>query len=472
MERTRLGHARLDALPRPEEIAVNLPVLVFSASITALTGILFGLMPALDSSSLEFMEVVKSGSRGLSARRRTGRLRSAFVILEIALAVPLLVAAGLLGRSFARLTTIDPGFKPEHCVRFDVALPIPLSDAADSIRMVRFTDEVVRRLQAIPGTQIAAAGDGVPFGQNLGITAFDVQGQPPAPPDRSNLAQTYQVTPGYFAALGIPLHGGRVFSDDDRSRGRRVIIVNQALVNAVFQGANPIGKTLTTLSDVDSAGNQRAYVFGEIVGVVGDTKDHGLSLPASPGIYSVYDQSPSPRVTFIVRSTAQPGFVLRAAKSQVASVDPTLPIFKAMPYDEVIRDSVVRPRLTAWIVEAFAVPSLLLAAVGIYGIVAFAVGERRRELGIRLALGARNSQVVALVLVQGLRLAAIGLGIGFGIAIMGSRLLRSVLFGITSNDVPTYGLVFGTLSLVVAIALLVPALRAARVDPVSSMRLE
>jgi putative ABC transport system permease protein len=463
--------APIGAMPRIDDVTVDGRVLAFSAIVTVMTGVLLGLAPALQSTSTDVVQALKTGTRTIGVRRRTGRLRSALVVSEMALAVPLLIGAGLLGRSFIRLTAVDPGFRPDHSIRFDVSLPITRFDSTDSTRMRVFVDEVVRRLRGVSGTQFAAAGVGAPFAP-WGVTWFDVRGRSPAPSDRPNIASTYDVTADYFKSLGVRVQRGRAFSEFDRAGGHPVAIVNQALADRIFPGEDPIGQTLTSAPYEDAAGKRHVDVVGEIVGIVGNTKDHELSAPARPSIYTPYDQSPGPYVTFIVRSLRDPRATLAAAKAQVAAVEPTVPIFNARSFEDVIQTSVAGPRFDAGLVSAFAFIALCLAIIGIYGVIAFAVRERRRELGIRVALGAQSGQVVGLILGYGMRLAGIGVSIGLGVAVVGNRMLGHLLFGIGSTDPTTYAWACGVLVVVAAVASLVPALRAGRVDPVIAMRLE
>jgi putative ABC transport system permease protein len=460
-------------LPRLEEVTLSVPVLLFTLGLATSAGILFGLVPALQAASPDLIASLKSGIHGASTERKTSRLRGALVIAETALAVLLLLGAGLLSRSFVRLLAIDPGFLPQQVVRFSVALPDAQYKTWAQIR--GFTHGVVGRMEELPGTVAAAVGFGVPFGDSHARAIFHIDGRPPDLPGHQTAALVRMVTPRFFAALGIRLVKGRVFTDGDRPGGHQVLVVNEAMVRQHFPGQDPIGQRIdvTGWSD-DSTGHDPVKLDGEIVGVVGDTKSEDLTADALPAVYAPFDQMSQRSLTFIVRSTADPSTVLRAARSTVASTDPTIPLFHTGSFIDALRESesLSRPRLYASVVGTFALVSLALAVIGIYGVLAYSVRERRRELGIRVALGARYGQVVGTVVGHGVRLAVAGLGVGFAIALVGGRVLSSLLYGVSPLDPPTYEAVFVGLIAVAALASWVPARRAAVIDPVIAMRAE
>lgn len=455
-------------LPRLDDVSLSWRVLLFTTVVSTLAGVLVGLAPALTGSAPDIIQSLKSGARGLG-QRRTGRLRSVLVVAENALAVMLLVGAGLLTRSFLRLVTVDPGFRAEEVVRMSVSLPD--NGYGTWARIAGLTQGVVGRLQRLPGTASAAAGFGVPFGQEgISRTVFTVAGRAPDPPDHRMSAILQGVTPDFFRTLRIPVRKGRVFNDGDRAGGHLVVVVNDALARKYFPGEDPIGQRIGI--PWGTATGRDTVMGGEIAGVVGDTKTADLTTPADPVLYAAFDQQPADPVTFIIRSAADPSTVLTAAKQAVADADPLLPVYDARPFTASVLESVSRPQLYAAVVGTFAVVALVLAILGIYGVVAYAVRDRRRELGIRMALGAREGQVIGLVVAQGVRLAAIGLVIGFAVALVGSQLLSALLFGISPDDLTTYAIVFAALMAVSVLASWLPARRAATIDPVVAMRLE
>jgi putative ABC transport system permease protein len=452
-------------LPRLDEVTLSTRVLLFTLVTATLSGLVFGLVPAMQTS-------FKADMRGASAHRRSSRLRGGLVIAETALAVLLLIGAGLLTKSFVRTMAVDPGFVPEHVVRFDVNLPDVQYKTWAQLR--GFTHGVLGNLERLPGTVAAAAAFGVPFSDANARSTLHFDGRPPDPPDHKSVARVQIVTPRYFAAMGIPVRRGRVFTDADRPGGHQVIVVNESLVKQYFAVEDPIGKRMTVGWTIDSSGRgvDTVTMGGEIVGIVGDTKAQDLKADASPAVYAAYDQMSIGYETFVVRTTAAPGTVLRAAPQAVGQVDPTIPLFAAGTFVEAVRQSVAAPRLYATVVGAFAVVALILAVIGIYGVLAYSVRERRRELGIRVALGAREAQVVGMVVGQGVRLAGAGLVLGFAVALMGGRVLATLLYGVQPDDPPTYEAVSVALLAVAALASWLPARRAAVIDPVIAMRPE
>lgn len=455
-------------LPRLDDISLSWRVLLFTTVIATSAGVLSGLVPALAGSTPDIIQSLKSGARGFG-HRRTGRMRSVLVVAENALAVMLLVGAGLLTRSFLRLVAVDPGFRSEEVVRLSVSLP----DKGYSTwaRISGLTQGVVGRLQRLPGTTAAAAGVGVPFGQEgTSRTVFTVEGRAPDPPEHRMSAILQIVTPDFFRTLRIPVRSGRAFNDGDRAGGHLVVVVNEALARKYFPGEDPIGHRIGVPWGTETGGD--TVMGGEITGVVGDTKTTDLTTAADPVLYAAFDQQPANPVTFIIRSAGDPATVLAAAKQAVADADPLLPVYDARPFTVSVLESVSRPQLYAAVVGAFAVVALVLAVLGIYGVVAYAVRDRRRELGIRMALGAREGQVIGLVVAQGVRLAAIGLAAGFVSALIGSRLLSALLFGISPGDLTTYEIVFVVLVAVSVLASWLPARHAATIDPVIAMRPE
>jgi predicted permease len=463
--------AAADKLPLVESVVVDLRVLAFAFAITVCTGLLFGLVPALHASGADATVALQLGTRGASARKGASRLRNALVIAEVALAVPLLIGATLLGKSFVRLLDVNPGFRPAQVVRFDLNLPFcAKGSAADSVvdagrgrcyaspaAFRTFTNELVRGLKAQPGTQAAAAGLGVPFTEwAYNQTIVSIDGRPASAMDHPNSAEGKYVTPEYFAALGIPVLRGRVFSESDSPTAQHVVVVSKAFADTYISGEDPIGKIV--------------HDYGEIVGVVGDTKAFHLGSAPEPAIYQSFDQVTPPWMTIVVRSTADPNAVMAAARKQVASLDPSLPVYHTMRMADAVAASAEAPRLEAWVVGGFSATALLLAIIGIYGLIAYAVGERRRELGIRIALGAEPQRVVRLFVREGVRLVAIGVGIGGAAAVAGSGALRSLLYGIGPIDVVSYGEVCAVFIGVALIASWFPARRAARVDPMDALR--
>lgn len=447
--------AGIGNLPRINEVSIDGGVLAFSLALTVGTGLLFGVMPAVQGANSDVVKAIKSGTRGSSATKRSAWVRSALVVGEITLVVPLLVGAALFGQSFRRLLAVDPGFRPEHVIRFDLTLP---AARYDSIRIRSFTNSLDERLNALPGVRGATIGFGVPFTDwAKNMSGFHIVGHPPAAPDQPDLAELKWASPRYFSVLGIPVLRGRVFTKDDGVGGPKVVVVNKAFVKAFLPNENPLGRSLE---------------YGEIVGVVGDTKTEALSATSMPAMYQPVSQSPVPYMTVLVRSPEAPSTVISAARTSVAELDPTLPLFNVMRLEDAVGASASRPRLDAWVVGGFAGVALLLAVIGIYSVMSYLVWERRRELAIRVALGARREQIVRSVLGRGLRLVGFGLGLGLVVALAGNRVLQGLLYGIVPTDPGTYVVVCVTLVAVALAACWGPAQLAARVDPATAMRSE
>jgi len=460
--------SKVAGLPRLEDVTLSWRVLLFTVTIATLTGALFGLVPAYDASNIDLGATLKLG-RGMSAHRRSGRTRGALVIAETAIAVVLLIGAGLLTRSLLHLMDVDPGFRPAQVVAFDVNFYS--EKYANWARVREFAHAVKNRLLAIPGSRAAGYGFGVPFAgyPDFPVT-FDIEGRPTAK-DQQPAAIFEPISAGYFATMGVPIKQGREFTDDDRSHGHRVLVINEACARKYFPAGDAIGHHLTLGGNADSTGKgDLVQMGGDIVGVVGDMKFDDLRAPVLPEIFQPHEQVSRAFLTFVVRTTADPTQVLAAASRAVGAVDPDVPIFHARSLSADIAASLARPRLYATVVTTFGVVALILAVVGIYGVLAYVVRERRRELGIRLALGARAGQVVQLVVGQGLRLVSIGIAIGLIVALVGSRVLASLLFGIQPNDLTTYEIVCGALLAVAALATWLPARSAASIDPLITMR--
>lgn len=441
-------------LPRLGALSMDVQALAYSFALTAGAGLLFGVLPAAQSASSDMIQAISTRERGSSARRRSAWTRSALVVAEVTLVVPLLIGAALLGQSLRRLLAVDPGFRPEHVVRFDLTLPVA---SYDSVRIRTFTGSLVERLSALPGARGAAVGFGVPFTDwAKNMTGFHIVGYPTVAPDHPDLAELKWASPEYFSVLGIPMLRGRTFANSDDG-SRKVVVVNQAFVDAFVHDGTALGRSME---------------LGEIVGVVGNTKTEALSDRAQPAIYQPFSQSPIPYMTVVVRSADDPRTIISAARATVAELDPALPIFNLMRLGDAVKASAFRARLGAWLIGGFAATALFLAMIGIYSVVSYLVWERRRELAIRVALGCRPEHIVRLVLGHGVRLITIGLVLGIVGALAGSRVLRSLLYGIAPTDVTTYVEVCVTLLGVAVAACWLPARRGARLDPAAAMRPE
>lgn len=459
-------------LPRIEDIAIDGRVLAFSAATAVLTGIVFGLVPAYHAARAEIGQMLKESVRGASSRRAAQRTRSLLVVTEMGLAVVLLVGAGLLIRSFATLLEVDPGFRAENVVSFDVTPPSVKYPQDRDLR--RFANEVQQSLSSIPGVQSVAVAFARPMAGYGMRVSFDVDGRPKAPSDNRMLADVLPATSNYFSTMGIPLVRGRVFSRAEEDWGPPpVVVVNRTFVRKYFPTDDPLGKHVTLgITHDTSSGKSEVTSRGEIVGVVGDVRQSGLREDPYPAIYLGWGTFPLSDVSFLVRSRLESAQLTAVIRERVHAADPALPVYNIQTMQDAMAESVAQPRFYTMLLTGFAGLALLLAALGIYGVVSYSVSQRTRELGIRIALGATHDRVVRLVLGQGVMLTVIGVGVGLVGAYWLVHLLASLLYGVGATDAATFAAVSVLLIGVASLASYLPARRAARVDPVVAMRAE
>jgi putative ABC transport system permease protein len=423
----------------------------------------FGVAPALQASRVSLHETLKESGRGTTAGSRRQRLRGALVVGEVALALVLLAGAGLLMRSFSRLQHEDPGFRPAGVMSAHIHLPRPKYRTAQ--QYVTIAQQTTQRLAELPGVQAVGATICLPFTHYLINRGFTIEGRATPPGEGTPQARITGVTDGFFQAMGIPLRQGRLFQRADGS-GPRTVIVSEHLARRFFPGENPIGKRLSlTVGD----GSWR-----EIVGVVGDVKADKLDGGTTDQVYEPFARFPDNDMFFLVRSELPPAQVAAAIRTAVSAIDPNLPIAYLRPLDEWVGLSVARQRYAMTLFAVFSAVALLLAAIGIYGVMAYSVSQRTGEIGIRMALGAQAKQVLGSVLGRGARLVGAGLAVGMVGALILTRLLeqQSMLFGIRSHDPLTFAAILILLSASAAAACLLPAIRAARLDPMSVLRME
>jgi putative ABC transport system permease protein len=459
-------------LPRLDEIVVNLRVLGATAAIALATGLAFGLIPALQATRGSESTSLREAGRGLT-RASVARTRGVLVVGEMALAVILLVGAGLLIRSLARLTGVNPGFHPEQVVAFDLALnDVRYPHDAQTNALA---NTLAGRLRALPGTESVGISDARPFETLMSFhitTTFDVEGRQKAELGKEPSTELLPVSSGYFHALGIPLLAGRTFTDaDDRRTGPPVVVVNEAFAHRYFPGESALGHqiVLGITHDTGATQSDTATSRGAIVGVVADTRDMSLADTASPRTYVPFSSLPF-HMSVTVRTSEAPASLFPAIRSIVADVDPSLAVYDLTTMDHALDASVSQPRFYVFILGAFAFIALVLAVLGIYGVISYAVSQRTSELGLRMALGASPTQVLQLILGGGLMLTSAGVVIGVLGAAALTRWISALLFGVAPLDPLTYAAVVAGLFAVALLASLVPAQRAARVDPAIAMR--
>ncbi len=449
-----------DALPAMFHAAIDGRVLLFSLALAVLTGVLFGLAPALGVARTDLHDSLKEGGRGASGGRGRERLRRSLAIAQIALAAMLLVGSGLLLRSFSNLIHGRIGFAPDHVLTAQLRAAGERYDSAAAVN--RFYESVLRDLAAQPGVIAAGAATMLPTQGSVG-TSLRIVGEPVDEahlPDLGYIA----VRGAYFAAMRIPLMAGRLFDSADRPDGPPVALINQTAARRFFPRGDAVGRRIRIGPDPHSTPIT-------IVGVVGDIRDEGLGVPPRPTLFADHTQQAWDRsMSLVVRTAGDPRSIEPSLRQAVHAADPLLAVRNVMPLEDVLGASLAARRFSLGLVSCFAAIALLLAAVGVYGVLSYGVSARTREFGVRMALGATSRDVLLLVLRQGLGWSLFGLALGLVGAVSAGRLVAGLLYGVGAVDAPTYGLVAVGLLVVVAVACAVPAWRAARVDPLTSMR--
>jgi predicted permease len=448
--------------PRFGEITLDWRVLGFALFISFLTGILFGIAPAFASMKLDLNASLKERAPNSSGARRGG-ISQPLVALQFALAMLLLIGAGLLGRSFVRLLSVDPGFNSENLLTMRVFLS-PVRFPENDPKAAVVLHQMLEQVRAIPGVKSAGLVNTLPITGGA-ATNFVIQGRPALSPRDEPIANVNIVDSGYFRAIGIPLVTGREFTENDTQQSARVMIINETMAKQFWANESPIGKRVTMR-------NWGPPMTGEVVGIVGDTRADGIAENISPMIYWPYFQFPQNFNSFVVRADGDPTRLIAPIKERIWSVDKTLPISKIATMDQLISDSLARRRLNMILLSIFATVALLLAAVGIYGVMSYSVSRRTNEMGVRIALGAQATDVLILILKQGLSVAALGMAVGIAAALALTRLMSSLLFGVSATDPFAFGAVAIALVIVALVACYIPARRATRVDPMTALRNE
>ncbi len=379
----------------------------------------------------------------------------------------LLAGAGLLLRSFMKLQAVDPGFKPGQALTFELTLPDARYEQ-DAPR-IAFFDQLLPRLRNLPGVRGASAVMGLPLSGLDFIIAFQVSGRPPVPPAQEPSMQVRVATPDYFSTVGIPLKRGRGFTEDDKAGTPRVVLITESAAREFFPAEDPIGKTIT-LGWGRGAGKPKAG--GEVVGIVGDVKDAGLNEPNPPQIYLPMRQWPVSFMTVVLKTAVPPASLAEAVRAEVYAVDANLPVSNVSTLDTIVAKSISQQRFYMLLLTMFACLALVLAAIGIFGVLSYAVSQRTREIGIRMALGAEGRTVVYLIVRQAMVLAVFGVAAGTIAALFVSQTMTKMLFGVTPTDPVTFAGVAAVLMGVALFASYLPARRATRVDPIDALRVE
>ena len=459
-------------VPRLDQVTVDGRVLLFAVLTAMLTGLLFGLVPAVHASRTDIGQMLKDSTRGSSGRRAARRTRGVLVATEMALAVVLLIGAGLLARSFLALTRVDPGYRADHVVTMSVSLPntkYPWDQQA-----INFAHAVLDRVRGLPDVQSAALAFGRPL-SDIGMrVTFERTDRPPSTPDHRLVSDVRVVTPGFFSTLRIPVISGRAMTTSDLDNAPPVVVVSQALVRKYFPNENALGKHIVIGWGRQRSENKADTVSagGEIVGVVGDIKAYGNRDQAPPIVYLPYDQAPVQDFSLLVRSSAPPSAIVNGTRAAIRETDADLPVFDVKTMTDALAESVSQPRFYAILLASFAGIALVIAALGIYGVISYTVNQRTRELGIRIALGAQRQRVLRLVIRQGMTLSVIGVVVGLVFAYVLTRVIASMLFGVAAADPLTFAAVTAIFLGIAWMASYLPARRAASVDPIIAMRAE
>jgi predicted permease len=452
----------LPEMPRLNEVSVNGPVLAFAVGLSVLTGLLFGVLPAVRISGINPAAAMREGTRTVTGGRAQHRMQKWMVIGETALSLVLLVGAGLLIRSFVGLLHVDPGFDPHGFFTARISLP---DNEYPHDGKIQFTEQLISRLALLPGVKSASAGWPLPMSGNSASISFTVEGHPVAKADRPSEAVSLAL-PGYFETMRIPLIVGRTFVAQDGPKGPPVAIVNQAFANKYFAGVNPVGKHMTAgLGD----GTLNSPVR-EIVGVVGNIKRLGLTAESDPEYYLPWSQAVVTTPYLCVRTAGDPENLQKAISTTIAQMDPSIPMYQVHDLEFYIARSAAQPRFQTLLVTSFAAMALLLAAIGLYGVLSYIVQQRSMEIALRLAVGAQRGEVLGLVLRRGMALAAIGVAVGLGISACLSRFIATLLYGVHPLDPLTFAGVSLLLLLVALVASIAPACRAAQADPMTTLR--
>jgi predicted permease len=450
-------------IPRIAHVSVNGVVLAFAVIVSVLTGILFGLLPAWRMSHIEPLSTLRDGSRNVSSGRARHRMQSALVIAQTALGLVLLVASGLLIRSFIRVLQIDPGFDARNVLT--ARLGVTFDHRYNHDQHYQFFEQVVAKLKAQPGVQSVSAGWPLPLSNSYATVSIAIEGRPVAKGDEPSEAIAV-VMPGYFQTMRIPLLSGRTFTERDGFKSMPVIIINQAFAAKYFPGENPIGKHIRA----ELGDGEIDHVMREVVGVVGNTKHLGLTADTDPMYYLPYAQAVITNPYIVIRSSSDPAKLINTLRGIVSQMDSEVPVYQVSTLENYISKSAAQPRFQTWLLGCFAGIALLLSAVGLYGLLSYTVVQRTFEIGLRMAIGAQRSDVLRMILHHGLRLALTGLVIGLAASALLTGFLTHLLYGVKPLDPVTFALVSIVLTVVSAAASFAPAWRASQLEPMKTLR--
>ncbi|MFN2507500.1 MAG: ABC transporter permease [Chthoniobacterales bacterium] len=451
-----------DNVPRLQDVTVDRWVLGWTALISLGSGILFGLAPAWHGTRMDLNNSLKEGGRSGTESTGARRLRSFLVVTEIALAMMLLVGAGLLIRSFVQLQQVRPGFQTGQLLTMQV--PLPRAKYTENAQVVSFYDRLLTQVAAVPGVRSAAISSSLPPNGLQVTDTFNLDGVLAVEDAKAPLGSVLFTSPGYFRTLGVPILHGRDFTERDNASAPLAVIVNETLARKYYGNDNPVGKRLK-VGGTDRTSNP----WMEILGVVGDVKYEGLDTPTAPAYYMPFLQNPIRGMNLVVSASLAPAALAAAIRAEVRNIDPEIPVARVSTMEQLIDKSVAEPRFRTFLIGAFSSLAMLLAAIGIYGVVAYSVSQRTQEIGIRMALGAQPRDVLALVLKQGLSLTLAGVGIGLLGAFALTRVIANLLFGVGPTDPLTFAVIVALLILIALLACYIPARKAAKLNPMNAL---
>jgi putative ABC transport system permease protein len=447
-------------LPRMQDIEVNAPVLLFSLALSVAAGVLFGLVPAVGVAGGSLAESLRRSSRSVTGDRSRRLMRTGLVVAEVGLAVVLLVGTGLLVRSFGALQAEDPGFVRHD--RLVLSTPLPRAKYTTAEGMLGYADAALDRLEAVPGAESVAFTSLMPLAGDDQIWGFWREERAVSGADEDGSALFYRVSPGYFKTMGIPILAGRGIGSEDRADGEQVVVISESLATETFPGQDPLGRMLKFGTDDDDP-------VAQVVGVVGEVQHYDLGRSSLPQLYVPFTQRPTGDITFVIQASIPPSALVSGVREAIGVVDPDQPLAEVQAADAMVSATIAMPRFRTLLMTAFGLVALVLAVVGLYGVMAYNVSQRSKEIGVRMALGASRGSVLGLVFRGGYPLVGIGLAVGLVGALVLSRVLDSMLFEVGSRDPGVFAGVPLILLAVATLAMLVPARRAARVDPVKTL---
>jgi predicted permease len=448
----------------PQNVGIDGRVLGFTLLLSLLTSVIFGLAPALQASKSDLNETLKESGRGNSGGSKQNRLRSLLVISEVALALVLLIASGLMIKSFVRLQSVNPGFNPENLITLEMQLAP--NRYADKTQQTAFQQQLVQRVSNIPGVQFVGTVNNLPFSGNETNFGMTIEGRPVIEANERPRAFFRNVSPNYFWAMGIPLRTGRIFADGDNATAPGVAIINETSARRFWPNEDPVGKRFKR----GRPDSKNPWVT--IIGIVGAVSHTALEAASQPEVYLPFEQNPEPNITLVARTKSDPKAFTGAVRREVSALDKDSPVSNIKFMTEILRGSVAQPRVYALLLGIFASLALVLAAIGIYGVMSYAVIQRTHEIGIRMALGAQRNDVLKLIIKQGMTLAIAGIILGLIASFALTRIMASQLFGVSTTDHVTFAAISMLLVIVTVVACYIPAVRATKVNPMVAVRYE